>query len=507
MSGGSVWYPEGDAAAYRQAADDLEAHVPHYVDAAGRIHSDVSTVGNDWTGRSGETVAVQTVANDHEKVIHADRVTNSADIFRKTANHIDQTNAASENLSAQRDSALASAKTPGDRIAANQNYANNLDALQNQHQAGMNDFGQQLAAQPRTELSSSGLPQTSQPVSQTPFSETSKPSSAPLGTGHTPGASAPPGATSTPTPRTFTGGALGEKLAAYSRGGGSPATLPAGAMGAQVTEPTERNTAAGQQSRRFAVAPVAAPIPTETNGQKVKVRPLAGMPPAQALGAAVLACLVSQFRAAGWPTPISVAAVRQGEEKQAVYATSAGLSVLPQNVRLPAQVLPLDRLDAIPSEQAAGWLGHESPTAKLTALLADTHWSTEQIVTTELDASDGKLVTGLDVVELHRVIESDAVAYPSVSRASLAKIDAENAEAAAAALRAEFRLVDDPLDLHESGRTLRDAGHERQGEYLHAYARWLLADAVDALRRDECADAGYPLGVLLHTDVHSASMR
>jgi hypothetical protein len=232
------------------------------------------------------------------------------------------------------------------------------------------------------------------------------------------------------------------------------------------------------------------------------------MPPAQALGTAVLTSLVSQFRAAGWPTPISVAAVEREGEKRAVFSTASGLSVLPLAVRLPAQVLPLDRLDAIPPARASELLGHESPTKKLTTLLAETDLVIEQIVTTELDAADGKTVIGLDGVEIHRVIESDAAAYPSVSRASLAVIDPDQAKEAASALRVMFNLVNDPLDPLQSGRELRDAnwkGDERPGDYLHLYARWLLADAVDALRRDETGDAAYPLGVLLNTETQSSA--
>lgn len=297
---------------------------------------------------------------------------------------------------------------------------------------------------------------------------------------------------------------VGAPVSGGSSSGSSPTTATTG-----FNEKPVAATASGGSSARQAsttgIIPAPAPVPVESGeGKSERPNPLANLPAAHKLGHEVLAALVTGFRSARHPEQLAVAVVQRDEIRSTIYVSQDGLSVWPAKVKIPAGCLPLDRVTGVEDMDADvmhGLMGSTDLLAKL-ELLEPTEWTVEMVVTTDPELVNATVIHQDDEM-WHRIFASGHTAPMSVSRGQLAQAGWEQAEDFAANLRLFWNLVDHPLDLRATTKSLRDArwATKQPENYHDTLAAWLLADALAALKKqtDESKqDAAYPLGALLH---------
>ncbi|WP_235660042.1 hypothetical protein [Mycobacteroides abscessus] len=300
----------------------------------------------------------------------------------------------------------------------------------------------------------------------------------PASTGFTPGTSGAP-----PVPPMTPGlgpiGGLGTPPVVQ---GGTPA--PAGTPGApatgaqtpqQVSTPAPRGPVVDTAwlQKTYGLAPgVEAPKP-ET--PVIPALFITSLPESEAHLHRTLASIRQQFEQSNWGQPIAVATITRGLETRTVYVTSDGLSIWPQGVALPAEVIPLDEMPSIPSTPELS--GSLMVTDKLAALIPR-GWTVEHLLST---VPGGE--TSQSVEQYQQLVDAGELSPCTVSRGDNAMTEGEAVQAfALAVLGPNAPGISDLGTDSARLKAARWVGVQPSG-YLDVLARWHLSNAADAMSR------------------------
>ena len=222
------------------------------------------------------------------------------------------------------------------------------------------------------------------------------------------------------------------------------------------------------------------------------------IPQAQAQAHRVLAALIGQFEGIGWHTPLAVGVIERMERTRVVYTTVDGLSVLPRDVQLPPNTVPLSYLRADDIGSVTHVYGQLYPVAKLLTCLDDS-WTIRGLASN--DVTDPNIVsdeTASQDAILTRAL-NDALEIPpcTVRRGDLATV--KQYQATAALTRARHTLGAESVDAGVLAKQLIDArwlNGEQPYDYLNLYMRWLMNDAHAALKAGNPSEATWSLSEL-----------
>ncbi|WP_286142021.1 hypothetical protein [Mycobacterium sp. D16Q16] len=195
----------------------------------------------------------------------------------------------------------------------------------------------------------------------------------------------------------------------------------------------------------------------------------------------VLATIRQQFEESGWAQPMAVASIRRGFEHRTVYATSDAISIHPQGVLLPDEVLPMDEMPSSPSSHDLD--GSLMVSDKLTSLIP-LNWEIEGLLSTVPGEGNSQtaeefqsLVEAGELLVCGRSRGDDSVgadeAMSLFARAALGSAGCGELDVESARLRAARWVGTQPVG------------------YRDVLARWHLADAAESMSRGHWADAVY----------------
>lgn len=323
---------------------------------------------------------------------------------------------------------------------------------------------------------------------QLPTAPASTAPQVPASTGLTPGAS---GAAPVPPMSPGLGPIGGLSTPPVVQGGApAPQVAPAApATGAQapqqVSTPAPRVPVADAAwlQQRYGLAPgVEAPKP-ETPA--IPALFIASLPESEAHLHRVLASIRRQFDDTGWSQPMAVATITRGLETRTVYATSDGLSVWPQGILLPQDVIPLDEMPGTPSTPELS--GSIMVSDKLTALIPS-GWTVEAVLTTVSDGENSQ-----SIEQYQTLVESGEVLPCTVSRGRDDVTEDEAVQAFALAVLGQATPGVSDVDTDSAQlRASRWVGTQPTG-YLDVLSRWYLSDATEVMSCGLWSDAVYAI--------------
>lgn len=185
----------------------------------------------------------------------------------------------------------------------------------------------------------------------------------------------------------------------------------------------------------------------------------------------ILATLRHAFDDAGWGQPMAVGLIRKGFETKTVYVTSDGLSIHPQGVLLPSEVIPLDEIPGTPT--APELSGSLMVSAKLTSLIPRT-WEIESVLST---VPGGEASQTSEQYQL--LVDAEELLVGNESRG---RDDVGDDEALRVFARAALGSAGcGELDVESARiRASRWVGTQPAG-YLDSLARWYLSDAAESM--------------------------
>ena len=226
--------------------------------------------------------------------------------------------------------------------------------------------------------------------------------------------------------------------------------------------------------------------------------PLENVSTSQAQAHRVLAALIDQFNRIGWSTPIAVAVIERMERTRVVYTTVDGLSVLPRDVTLPPNTVPLSLLRAEDMSTVTPLYGQMYPVAKLLTGLDDS-WTIKGLASN--DMTDPRIVSDKaaiqDAILTNNLIEAKEIPPCTVRRGDLASV--KPYQATAALTRARHTLGAESVDAKILAQELvaaRWLNGEQPYDYLNLYMRWLMNDAHAALKAGNPSEATWSLSEL-----------
>lgn len=218
----------------------------------------------------------------------------------------------------------------------------------------------------------------------------------------------------------------------------------------------------------------------------------------QAQAHRVLAALIEQFAGIGWHTPIAVAVIEKMERTRVVYTTVDGLSVLPRNVNLPPNTVPLSYLRKDDISTATHVYGQMYPVVKLLTCL-DSSWTIKGLASN--DVTDPHIIGDATTVQdalLTRALKDAREVPPcTVRRGDLASV--KQYQATAALTRARHTLGAESVDSEILANELAEArwlNGEQPYDYLNLYMRWLMNDAHAALKSGNPGESTWSLSEL-----------
>lgn len=323
---------------------------------------------------------------------------------------------------------------------------------------------------------------------QLPTAPASTAPQVPASTGLTPGAS---GAAPVPPMSPGLGPIGGLSTPPVVQGGApAPQVAPAApATGAQapqqVSTPAPRVPVADAAwlQQRYGLAPgVEAPKP-ETPA--IPALFIASLPESEAHLHRTLASIRQAFDDTGWSQPMAVATITRGLETRTVYATSDGLSVWPQGILLPQDVIPLDEMPGTLSTPELS--GSIMVSDKLTALIPS-GWTVEAVLTTVSDGENSQ-----SIEQYQTLVESGEVLPCTVSRGRDDVTEDEAVQAFALAVLGQATPGVSDVDTDSAQlRASRWVGTQPTG-YLDVLSRWYLSDATEVMSRGSWGEAVYAI--------------
>lgn len=199
----------------------------------------------------------------------------------------------------------------------------------------------------------------------------------------------------------------------------------------------------------------------------------------------VLASIRRQFDDAGWSQPMAVARISRGLESRTVYTTSDGLSVWPQGVLLPQDVIPVDEMPSKPS--APELSGSIMVADKLTALIPR-GWTVEHLLTSVPGGESSQ-----SVEQFQELLKAGELLSCTVSRGrdEVTEVEAMQAYALAVLGQKAPGISDLGTDSAQL-KAARWVGTQPTG-YLDVLVRWYLSDATEVMSCGLWSDAVYAI--------------
>lgn len=218
----------------------------------------------------------------------------------------------------------------------------------------------------------------------------------------------------------------------------------------------------------------------------------------QAQAHRVLAALIDQFTGIGWHTPIAVAVIEKMERTRVVYTTVDGLSVLPRNVNLPPNTVPLSYLRKDDIAATTHVYGQMYPVVKLLTCL-DSSWTIKGLASNDVTDPHiiGDTATVQDALLTQALKDAREVPPCTVRRGDLASV--KQYQATAALTRARHTLGAESVDSEILANELVEArwlNGEQPYDYLNLYMRWLMNDAHAALKSGNPGESTWSLSEL-----------
>lgn len=208
----------------------------------------------------------------------------------------------------------------------------------------------------------------------------------------------------------------------------------------------------------------------------------------------VLALLRDQYQRVGWDTPLAVARIHREDESVIAWTTADAVSLWAPGVTVPEGILPIDMVPGITPH--LGLQGLRRPGAKLAALLLDTGWETDFVLTTESqDTMEGGPPSRRQPQEdAAQITAQGSLLLPSISRADAASSLWDTGDPMSAMTMLLLGDAKQPMYVSIAGSALRSLRWtESQPEgYLETLTTWYRADAVAAMADADMAETAYP---------------
>lgn len=212
---------------------------------------------------------------------------------------------------------------------------------------------------------------------------------------------------------------------------------------------------------------------------------IANLPESEAHLHRVLASIRQAFDETGWGQPMAVATLTRGLETRTVYATSDAISIWPQGILLPQDVIPLDEM---PNTPATSELSGSIMVSDKLAALIPRGWTVEHLLNTVPGDENSQ-----SIEQFQELVDAGELLPRTVSRGDDTVTEGEAVQAFALAVLGQNAPGISDLDTDSVRlKGARWVGTQPTG-YLDVLSRWHLSDAAGAMGRGRWGEAAYAI--------------